>query len=124
MLHALRRLRACHPATGILLRRVDLSNLTSEYGQIREGAGLIDVSQRGKIELVGPDAAVFLHNLSTNDIRNLAPGTGCEMFLTNAKAKVISHGWVYHLPGDSQPPTLWLDVDAAATENTVQHLNK
>jgi folate-binding protein YgfZ len=101
-----------------------LSNSTSEYRQVREGAAVIDVSARGKIELVGPDAAIFLHNLSTNDIRSLAPGAGCEIFLTNAKGKVISFGWVYHLPTENQPPTFWLDVDSAAKEDTVQHLNK
>jgi folate-binding protein YgfZ len=99
-------------------------NLRNEYERIHEGAGLIDVSQRGKIELIGPDAADFLHNLTTNDIRSLAPGAGCEIFLTNAKAKVIAHGWVYHLPSDGQSPTFWLDIDPAATENAVQHLNK
>jgi tRNA-modifying protein YgfZ len=99
-----------------------LSNSTSEYRQVHERAGLIDVSQRGKIELVGPDAAGFLHNLSTNDIRSLAPGAGCEIFLTNAKAKVVAHGWVYHLPSESQ--TFWLDVDPAGSENAVEHLNK
>ncbi len=97
---------------------------TSEYRQMQEGAGLIDVSQRGKIELVGPDSASFLHNLSTNDIRNLPPGAGCELFLTNAKGKVVTFGWVYHLPAEGQPPTFWLDVDPGANQNTVLHLNK
>ena len=99
-------------------------DLAEEYQLVRERAGLIDVSQRGKIELVGPDAASFLHNLSTNDIRSLPSGAGCEIFLTNAKGKVLAFGWVYHLPGESEPPTFWLDVDSAATENAVQHLNK
>jgi folate-binding protein YgfZ len=100
-----------------------LSNTISEYRQVQEEAGLIDTSERGKIELVGPDAASFLHNLSTNEIRNLAPGAGCEVFLTNAKAKIISHGWVYHLPNVGEPPKFWLDIDPSATEKTIQHLN-
>ena len=99
-------------------------DFAGEYQLVRERAGLIDVSQRGKIELVGPDAASFLHNLSSNDIRSLPSGAGCEIFLTNAKGKVLAFGWVYHLPGESEPPTFWLDVDSAATENAVQHLNK
>jgi folate-binding protein YgfZ len=101
-----------------------LSNSTSEYQQAREGAALIDVSHRGKIELVGPDAAGFLHNLSTNDIRSLPAGAGCEIFLTNAKGKVIAFGWVYNLLAEIPPPTFWLDVDPAATESAFQHLNK
>jgi folate-binding protein YgfZ len=97
---------------------------TREYWQVHEGAGLIDISQRGRIELMGPDAASFLHNLTTNDIRNLPAGAGCEIFLTNAKGKVVASGWVYHLCADDQPPTFWLDIDPAAAENAVQHLNK
>src|SRR6266478_9559169 len=105
-------------------KEIKFMDLAEEYQLVRERAGLIDVSQRGKIELVGPDAASFLHNLSTNDIRSLPSSAGCEIFLTNAKGKVLAFGWVYHLPGESEPPTFWLDVDSAATENAVQHLNK
>jgi len=105
-------------------KEIKFMDLAEEYQLVRERAGLIDVSQRGKIELVGPDAASFLHNLSTNDIRSLPSGAGCEIFLTNDKGKVLAFGWVYHLPGESEPPTFWLDVDSAATENAVQHLNK
>src|SRR5437762_7237303 len=86
-------------------KEIKFMDLAEEYQLVREGAGLIDVSQRGKIELVGPDAASFLHNLSTNDIRSLPSGAGCEIFLTNAKGKVLAFGWVYHLPGESEPPT-------------------
>jgi len=98
--------------------------IMSEYRQVHEGAGLIDVSQRGKIELTGPDAASFLHNLTTNDIRNLPAGAGCEIFLTNAKGRVVAFGWVYHLRADDQPPTFCLDIDPAAAENAAQHINK
>jgi len=107
-------------------------NTSSEYQQMREGAGLIDVSQRGKIELVGSDAASFLHNLTTNDIQNLPAGAGCEIFLTNAKGKVVAFGWVYHLPAATDAdatrlagvPSFWLDVDPPAAKNAFQHLNK
>src|SRR5688572_13450799 len=41
---------------------------TAEYRFAREGAALFDVSHRGKLELTGPDAPSFLHNLCTNDV--------------------------------------------------------
>jgi glycine cleavage system aminomethyltransferase T len=86
-------------------------DVMTEYEQIHEGAGLFDASARGKIEIVGPDSASFLNNLSTNDIRNLPAGAGCEIFLTNAKAKVVAFGSLYHLPSLNQPDTFWLDLD-------------
>jgi len=95
-----------------------------KYHQVHEEAGLFDVSPRAKIELTGPDAAGFLHNLSTNDIRNLPKGSACEIFLTNAKAKLVAFGCVHHLPDQDQPGTFWLDLDPAAGTNAIQHLNK
>src|SRR6266852_9922164 len=97
---------------------------TKEYHQVHEGAGLFELGQRGKIELTGPDAAGFLHNLPTNDIRNLLAGAGCEVFLTNAKAKVIAFGCLYHLPDPDQQSTYWLDIDPGCNESALQHLNK
>lgn len=95
-----------------------------EYRQVHEGAGLIDVSSRAKMELKGPDAAGFLHNLSTNDIRSLPLGAGCEIFVTNAKAKVIAFGCTYHLPGQNQSDSFWLDLDPDTGETAIQHLNR
>jgi folate-binding protein YgfZ len=92
----------------------------SEYCQVRENAGIFDASERSKIEVVGPDGAAFLHNLSTNDIRALPIGAGCEAFLTNAKAKVISFVSIYHLAEDS----FWLDSDPGIGGSIIQHLNR
>src|SRR3954471_3629750 len=61
-----------------------------EYRAACDGAALFDRSARGKVELAGAEAAPFLHNLCTNDIRGLAPGAGCEAFLTTAKARLIA----------------------------------
>src|SRR5260370_26472795 len=69
----------------------------AEYRQAREQAALFDGSHRGKVELTGKDAATFLHNLSSGDIKGLAPDAGCEMFLATIKAKAVAHGFVYRL---------------------------
>jgi tRNA-modifying protein YgfZ len=95
---------------------------TVEYGQAREGAALFDVSHRGKIELSGPDAPSFLHNLCTNDVQNLALGAGCEAFFTTAKAKVVAHALIYHVaPGGRH--ALWLDVAPGQAATLLQHLD-
>src|SRR5437868_11927227 len=69
----------------------------AEYRQAREGAALFDLSHRGKVELTGPEAAVFLHNLLTNDITNLPYSHGCESFLCNSQARVVAYALVYRL---------------------------
>ena len=88
----------------------------------RHAAVLIDLSHRGQVELTGPDAAALLHNLSTNDIKNLSPGRTCEFFLTTNKARVVAHGFAHRLLPAS-PPVLWLDLDPGSAGKVLAHLN-
>src|SRR5579885_1444776 len=67
----------------------------AEYNAARQVAVLVDQSSHGKIEVRGADAVRFLHNLTTNDILHLPPGSGCEAFLTTTKAKVIAYLLIY-----------------------------
>src|SRR5437764_1149550 len=94
----------------------------AEYRLAREQAALFDVSHRGKVELTGKDAAAFLHNLSSADIKGLAPGAGCEMFLANIKAKAIAHGYVYRLVQEDRE-SFWLDLPPGLAEKVVKHLD-
>ncbi len=96
---------------------------TREYEQTRRGAGFIDLSHRGKVELTGPEAAGFLHNLCTSDISNLPLGAGCEFFLTTNKAKVVAHGYAYHVRLHDGRPALWLDVPPGQAEPVIKHLD-
>lgn len=94
-----------------------------EYRRGREGAVVFDQSRRGKLELRGPDARLFLHRLSSNDVAALPADGGCEVFLCNAKAKIISHGFVFPLSATTGPESLWLDVAPGLAEKTLEHLD-
>jgi len=94
-----------------------------EYQQVRDGCGLFDLSHRGKVELSGPEASPFLHNLCTNDITELPLGAGCEAFLTTNKARIVAHILVYHLHLFDGRPALWLDVVPGQAEKLIQHLD-
>src|SRR5690242_6385457 len=89
-----------------------------EYASAREHAATFDVSSRGKIEVAGPDAATFLHNLSTNDIKNLPAGAGCEAFFATVKAREVAHAWIYR--GES----LWIDVDSSRAATVMTHFDR
>ncbi len=52
---------------------------------------LTDRSDRCRIEVTGPDRAKFLHNLTTNDVKRLAGGRGCEAFVTSPQGKTIGY---------------------------------
>ncbi len=47
------------------------------------------------VDLVGDDAAAILHNLTTNDIKSLEIGCGCETFLTDVRGKVLAHVFAF-----------------------------
>ncbi len=93
-----------------------------EYLSARGRAALLDVSHRSKVEVAGPDARVFLQNLSTNDVAGLAPGSGCELFFTTVQAKVVAHALVWLPPGT--PPGYWLDAVPGLADRIVKHLDR
>ena len=88
----------------------------------RNSASVFDISHRGKVELRGPDAVPFLHNLSSNDVRALKPGSGCEAFLATAKAKLVAHLYVHRVAAPERESTLALDVAPAVAETVLKHL--
>ncbi len=96
----------------------------AEYDRARGGAVLVDQSSRGKVEVRGADAARFLHNLSTNDIVRLAPGAGCEAFLTTNKAKVIAYVLIFRQDLAKNQPSFWLDATPGAADRVLQHLDR
>src|SRR5262249_52885587 len=93
------------------------------YRQARDAAVVFDVSDRGKIEVHGPEADRFLHNLCTNDILALTPGSGCEAFFTNAKARVVPPAVVYLVSAAGKDKVFWLDVPPGRAEKVLQHLD-
>src|SRR5689334_5233360 len=95
----------------------------NDYTPARTAAALFDVSDRGKVQLTGPDAPSFLHNLSTNDVLNLPLGAGCEAFFTTAKAKAVAHALVYHARIAGGRDALWLDVAPGQAQPLVKHLD-
>ena len=60
----------------------------AQYELLRESVGLADRSARGKLRLLGGEAAEFLQGQITNDVEGLAPGTGCYAALLSHKGKV------------------------------------
>lgn len=71
------------------------------------------------LNVEGPDAAAFLHNLSTNDIKRLADGDACETLFTDVKAHVLAHAIVCRA-GDS----LQVVVTSSAANELAEHLDR
>jgi folate-binding protein YgfZ len=95
----------------------------AEYAAACERAAVFDQSHRGKVEAVGKESPLFLHNLCTNDIKNLAVGCGCEAFLANARARTLAHVHVFRRPPET-PADLWIDAGPGMGEKVFKHLDR
>ena len=71
-----------------------------ECRAVRERAGLFDASTLGKIEVVGPDAALFLERIYTNSWVKLAPGRCRYGLMLNEAGFVMDDGVVGRIAPD------------------------
>src|SRR5947209_8854515 len=82
----------------------------AEYQNAHQQAALFDLSHHGKVDATGADAASFLHNLCTNDVKNLPAGAGCEAFLTTGQAKIAAFVVIYRSPVPHEPNLFHVDT--------------
>ena len=64
--------------------------LPTEYRALREAAGIVDRSARGRLTLTGADRRTYLQGLLSNDIEALAPGAGCYAAYLTAQGRMIA----------------------------------
>ena len=99
-----------------------MTRFAAEYETALAAAVLFDRSHQGKLELSGKDAPSFLHNLSTNDIKNLPLGGGCEAYFCTSTAKVLAQALIYHVLVDGKH-AFALDVTAGFNRKLFEHLD-
>jgi folate-binding protein YgfZ len=97
----------------------DYGDWQAEYNALREAAGVLDLSFRGRICLLGGDRVRFLHGQITNDVKRLGSGEGCYAALTSAKGKMESDLNVFNLPDE-----LLLDFEPGLTQKITLRLEK
>lgn len=96
-----------------------MATLDEQYEALTAGAGLVDFAGRTRIEVTGDDRASFLHNLSTNDVKGLTPGSGCEAFFLNARGHVLAHVFII-----CRPESLVVEAVSGQCEFLLNHLNR
>src|SRR5689334_9957509 len=64
--------------------------MTAEYTAVRDGgAGLIDLSERGRIRVSGSEATMFLNGLVTNDMKSLAENRWMPAVFPTVQGRLI-----------------------------------
>lgn len=97
----------------------DYGDWLAEYAALRQNAGVLDLSFRSRLCLVGADRSRFLHGQVTNDVKKLRPGEGCYAAITTNKGKMESDLNILCLADE-----LLLDFEPGLTERISQRLEK
>jgi folate-binding protein YgfZ len=111
------------------MEKSSMPDVPAGYTAALTGAALFDRSDAAKLELTGPDAAMFLGNLCTNDIKNLTPGAGCPAYFCDPRAKVKFQAWVWYTgPADREPqrqePSYFVETTPGRNEELLKYLDR
>jgi tRNA-modifying protein YgfZ len=68
---------------------ITFGNDTQAIAAAHQAVALCDRSHWGRLRLSGGDRLSFLHNQSTNDLKRLQPGQGCETVILTSTARTI-----------------------------------
>lgn len=105
--------------TGVVQVVDTFGRYEAEYAAIRKGVGLMDLPQRGVIELSGDDRLAFLHQVLTHDTVSMAPGEVRRAFLLNRQGRIMADLLVIHDTSHT-----YLEVDAPGCPQLVAELEK
>ena len=92
--------------------------IDGQYRALREAAGVVERSGRGKLLLAGGDAAEYLQGQLTNDVEALEPTTGCYAALLDRKGHMQADMRVLRMDDGG----FWLDTEPQATAAAERHL--
>ncbi len=101
----------------------------SEYDAVREGgAGLIDLSARGRIQVSGTEAVQFLNGLITNDMKTLGMKHWMPAAFPNVQGRLIASVRVMRL-GDAETdrnvcPTFLIDTEAVTHAAVLKNIER
>jgi folate-binding protein YgfZ len=90
-----------------------------QYLALRNGAGLVNRSDRGRLRLTGRDRRDYLQGLLTNDVTALSAGSGCYACLLTAQGRMIADMYVVET-GEA----ILMDLERAVTARVGGHLEQ
>jgi folate-binding protein YgfZ len=104
-------------------------DVAQEYAAVRVGgAGLIDLSPRGRMLVSGSEAVQFLNGLITNDMKTLEENTWMPAAFPNVQGRLIASVRVIRLRDEATDkkvcPAFLIDTEAATHETvlkTIEH---
>jgi len=93
--------------------------LENEYRALGTGPAIVDRSYRAFLEVTGADRATWLHNLTTNQVKNLGRGEGNYAFVLNIQGRIL-----FDVNVLVRAESIWLDLDRRFLETAKKHFSK
>ncbi len=90
-----------------------------EQRLLAAGEALVDLSGRGVVTVSGPDRLTWLDTLSSQWLRDLAPGRSAEALILSPHGHVEN---ALHVLDDGE--TTWLTVEPGSQHSLLEHLQK
>src|SRR5215216_1445130 len=91
------------------------------YSTVRSGgAGLIDLSERGRIRVSGSEAVLFLNGLITNDMKTVVPHRWIPAAFPTVQGRLIGAVRVIR----AADPLFLIDTDAASHEAVLKTISR
>jgi aminomethyltransferase len=91
----------------------------AELTALRTGCGVFALPWRGRINVSGKDQVRWLHNMVTNNVRDLPVNRGNYNFVLNAQGRILGDMYIYNR-GES----FALETDASQVETLVQAMKR
>src|ERR687893_509963 len=99
---------------------LDFGDARAEYEAARGGgAGLFDLSARGRVEVSGAEAVQFLNGMLTNDVGRLEEGAWIHAAFPNPQGRLVASTRVLRRGG-----AFLFDTEAATYPAVLKHLGR
>lgn len=87
-------------------------NASEEYDAVRQHAGVIDLSSRGRIHVSGSEAVMFLNGLITNDMKTLEESHWMPAVFPTVQGRLIASVRIIRQRDVNGSPSFLIDTEA------------
>lgn len=98
---------------------VDFDDSASEYQASTTTASLYNARDRALLKVNGDDRISWLHNLVSNNIKDLAQGQGTYTFALDPKGRILMDFNIIVMPN-----AIWIDIDRRLVPNALVHFDR
>jgi folate-binding protein YgfZ len=90
---------------------LSFGDFAAELAALRAACGVFALAWRSRINVTGKDRVRWLHNMVTNNVRDLPVNQGNYNFVLNAQGRIVGDMYIYN-----RGETLVLDTDTSQVE--------